>query len=73
MRWDWSVQWSYQGFVVLLLGIFAIWNAQQPFAFMEMISIDAKTNFFEKRVAEYTMAGVGQSATDASFSLEEGF
>ena len=42
----------------------SIWNAPQPFAFMEMISIDAKTNFFEKRVAEYTMAGVGNSAAE---------
>lgn len=56
-----------------MLGHSAIWNVRQPFAFMEMISIDAKSNFFEKRVAEYTMAGVGQSATDASFSLEEDF
>lgn len=56
-----------------MLGHSAIWNVQQPFAFMEMISIDAKSNFFEKRVAEYTMAGVGQSAADASFSLEEDF
>lgn len=51
----------------------AVWNAPQPFAFMEMISIDSKTNFFEKRVAEYTMAGVGNSAEDNSFSLEEDF
>jgi len=51
----------------------SIWNAPQPFTFMEMISIDAKTNFFEKRVAEYTMAGVGNSAAEKRFSLEEDF
>tara|TARA_B110000008_G_scaffold32575_1_gene29001 strand:- start:12049 stop:13017 length:969 start_codon:yes stop_codon:yes gene_type:complete len=51
----------------------SIWNVAQPFAFMEMISIDSKTNFFEKRVAEYTMAGVGNSAADTSFSLMEDF
>ena len=50
-----------------------IWNAPQPFVFMEMISIDSKTNFFEKRVAEYTMAGVGNTAQDNGFSLEEDF
>lgn len=50
-----------------------VWNAPQPFAFMEMISIDAKTNFFEKRVAEYTMAGVGNTSEDNGFSLEEDF
>jgi len=49
------------------------WKAQQPFAFMEMISIDSKTNFFEKRVAEYTMAGVGNSTEDNGFSLEADF
>lgn len=59
--------------LISMLGHPAIWNARQPFAFMEMISIDAKSNFFEKRVAEYTMAGVGQSASDVSFSLEEDF
>ena len=51
----------------------AIWNAPQPFAFMEMISLDGKTNFFEKRVAEYTMAGVGNTSIDNAFSLEEDF
>jgi ribonucleotide reductase beta subunit family protein with ferritin-like domain len=49
------------------------WKAQQPFAFMEMISIDSKTNFFEKRVAEYTMAGVGNSTEENGFSLEADF
>jgi ribonucleotide reductase beta subunit family protein with ferritin-like domain len=60
-------------FTMLKIGDENIWNVSQPLAFMEMISIDAKTNFFEKRVAEYTMAGVGNSAADTSFSLEEDF
>lgn len=60
-------------FRMLKIGDENIWNVSQPLAFMEMISIDAKTNFFEKRVAEYTMAGVGNSAADTSFSLEEDF
>lgn len=51
----------------------SIWNVSQPFTFMEMISVDSKTNFFEKRVAEYTMAGVGNDASDTSFSLMEDF
>jgi len=50
-----------------------IWNAKQPLAFMEMISIDAKTNFFERRVSEYAMAGVGQTSADTSFSLDATF
>ena len=38
------------------LGHEKIYNAHNPFSFMEMISIDAKTNFFEKRVSEYALA-----------------
>ena len=60
-------------FRMLKIGNENIWKVSQPLAFMEMISIDAKTNFFEKRVAEYTMAGVGNSAAETSFSLEEDF
>lgn len=49
------------------------WNASQPLAFMEMISIDSKTNFFEARVAEYTMSGVGNDAVESSFQLDADF
>ena len=41
----------------------------QPLAFMEMISIDSKTNFFEARVAEYTMAGVGNDPRQRSIPV----
>jgi len=41
------------------LGYKPIWNVKQPFSFMEMISLNGKTNFFEKRVSEYAMANVG--------------
>ena len=51
----------------------AVYNATQPLKFMEMISIDAKTNFFERRVSEYSMSGVGQSAESNSFSLDAAF
>ena len=40
----------------LQLGNDKIYNAKNPFDFMEMISIEGKTNFFEKRVAEYSLA-----------------
>ena len=49
-----------------------IWNASQPLAFMEMISIDAKTNFFERRVSEYAKA-VGETAENAGFDLDAEF
>ena len=34
-------------------------NTANPFDFMEMISIEGKTNFFEDRVSSYSKAGVG--------------
>ena len=42
--------------LVVQLGYEAIYNASNPFDFMEMISIEGKTNFFEKRVGEYALA-----------------
>jgi ribonucleoside-diphosphate reductase beta chain len=35
-----------------------VYNTKNPFDFMDMISLQGKTNFFEKRVAEYQKAGV---------------
>lgn len=53
-----------------------IYGATNPFDFMDMISLKGKTNFFEKRVAEYQKAGVLNSADKDSsqkFSLDEDF
>lgn len=53
-----------------------IYGATNPFDFMDMISLKGKTNFFEKRVAEYQKAGVLNSAEKESsqkFSLDEDF
>ncbi len=51
-----------------------IYNSTNPFDFMEMISLQGKTNFFEKRVGEYQKAGVMDSEKDkAKFSLDEDF
>ena len=38
------------------LGYDKVYNSANPFDFMEMISIEGKTNFFEKRVGEYALA-----------------
>ena len=38
------------------LGVDKIYDSSNPFDFMEMISIDGKTNFFEKRVGDYALA-----------------
>merc|ERR1712178_308918 len=40
------------------LGCEKIWNVENPFDFMDMISLEGKTNFFEKRVGEYQKMGV---------------
>jgi ribonucleotide reductase beta subunit family protein with ferritin-like domain len=40
---------------------------------MDMISLQGKTNFFEKRVAEYKKAGVGQNQSDKVFNLNADF
>lgn len=42
--------------LVVQLGYEKIYNAENPFSFMEMISVESKTNFFEKRVSEYALA-----------------
>jgi len=38
------------------LGYEKVWNSANPFDFMEMISLDGKTNFFEKRVGDYSLS-----------------
>ena len=40
-----------------------VYNTSNPFDFMEMISLEGKTNFFEKRVSEYQKAGVKSGGT----------
>lgn len=55
------------------LGNEKIYNATNPFGFMEMISIQGKTNFFEKRVGEYQKAGVLSGDNSQTFSTDEDF
>lgn len=58
------------------LGCEKVYNSTNPFDFMEMISLQGKTNFFEKRVGEYQKAGVMKEGDDANahkFSLDEDF
>jgi ribonucleoside-diphosphate reductase subunit M2 len=55
----------------LQLGYDKIYNKTNPFDFMEMISIEGKTNFFEKRVAEYALAE--KTKTDNVFDLDDDF
>jgi len=55
------------------LGNEKVYNVSNPFDFMDMISIQGKTNFFEKRVGEYQKAGVLAGKENQSFSLDEEF
>ena len=48
------------------------YNSTNPFDFMEMISLEGKTNFFEKRVSEYQKAGVKSGGT-GSISFDADF
>ena len=51
------------------------YNSENPFDFMDMISLEGKTNFFEKRVSDYRKAGVGmeQETKEDSFSFDSEF
>ncbi len=57
--------------LLVSLGYDKLWNTKNPFPFMEAISLEGKTNFFERRVSEYAMANVGTSTTQ--FNINESF
>jgi ribonucleoside-diphosphate reductase beta chain len=60
--------------LLLALGCPKLYNATNPFDFMEMISLQGKTNFFEKRVAEYQKSGVMNNKEENNvFNLDEDF
>ncbi|KAI0796571.1 ribonucleotide reductase [Abortiporus biennis] len=67
--------------LLVCLGCPKAYNVTNPFDFMDMISLQGKTNFFEKRVSDYSKAGVNTSATSTIsevstskvFSLDEDF
>ena len=53
-----------------------IWNSSNPFPFMERISIESKSNFFESRVSQYSKANVGSKKNHSElrkFDLEADF
>jgi ribonucleoside-diphosphate reductase beta chain len=59
--------------LIVALGYKKKYNVTNPFSWMEMISLEGKTNFFEKRVGEYQKAGVMSQAEDNSFKLDQDF
>jgi ribonucleoside-diphosphate reductase subunit M2 len=54
--------------LLLQLGLEKRYNSRNPFDFMELISIDGKTNFFEKRVSDYSLTS--STKTDDAFNFD---
>lgn len=59
--------------LLLELGCQKIYNSENPFDFMEHISLEGKTNFFEKKVGEYQKWGVMAKKEDNVFTLDADF
>lgn len=59
--------------LLVSLGNEKVYNTANPFPWMEMISLQGKTNFFEKRVGDYQKAGVLADREKQVFSLDEDF
>ena len=59
--------------LLVALGCTKHFNASNPFDFMEMQSLQGKTNFFEKKVAEYQKAGVMGNQKDNAIRFDEEF
>ena len=56
--------------LLLMLGIDKQFNVSNPFEWMEMISVQGKTNFFEKRVGEYSNIA-NSNQNNNVFSLDD--
>lgn len=59
--------------LLVSLGNDKVYGTANPFPWMEMISLQGKTNFFEKRVGDYAKAGVMADRSEQVFSLDEDF
>ncbi len=59
--------------LLLQLGYPKLYETPNPFMFMERIGLEGKDNFFEKRVTNYSKAGVGKAKEEMVFSTEEDF
>ena len=57
--------------LIIQLGYAPIYNSKNPFDFMELISMEGKTNFFEKRVGEYALAT--KTMDDSVFDMDATF
>lgn len=59
--------------LLVSLGYTKQYNVTNPFDFMEMLSLQGKSNFFEKRVGDYARAGVGKSKDDNQIKFDVDF
>ena len=59
--------------LLMELGVEKIYKTSNPFSFMELISLEGKTNFFEKKVGEYQKMGVTANRLDNVFTLDADF
>lgn len=59
--------------LLISLGNDKVYNATNPFPWMDLISLQGKTNFFEKRVGDYQKAGVMADREKQTFALDEDF
>ena len=59
--------------LLLMFGLDKVYHTNNPFDWMEMISVQGKTNFFEKRVGEYSNVANPEMESNHVFSLEDEF
>lgn len=59
--------------LIVQLGYPKLFNSDNPFDFMQLISMEGKTNFFEKRVSEYSLAGVSTEKQTDEINFEADF
>ena len=59
--------------LLVSLNLDRVYNAKNPFPWMDMISLQGKTNFFEKRVGDYRKAGVMSDRDNQVFTLDADF
>lgn len=59
--------------LLVQLGYSKVYHSGNPFDFMDLISMEGKTNFFEKKVSEYSKPGVGMNKDNMVIRLDEEF
>lgn len=59
--------------LLMSLGNSKIYNVENPFPWMDMISIQGKTNFFERRVGDYQKSGISAEKDKQVFSVDDEF